>query len=136
MKLKPVDGEWVKWDGRYEKQMYLVKTADGNIFQCWPNAGFMNIIDGDIQAAKKIRKFDSDADIEIWVSEPTVPDDLLEALKKANDKLKAIKEMFYGQNMEVAGWNYNDRTEPIDNFFNSNDWSPEEKTYKKYVKED
>lgn len=42
----PEDIEWLPWDGKYAKQVYLVKTQDGKIYECWPNAGFMSSIDG------------------------------------------------------------------------------------------
>lgn len=38
------DYEWVKWDGTYEKRLYFVKTKEGLIYECFPNAGFMNEI--------------------------------------------------------------------------------------------
>lgn len=35
-------------------------------------------------------------------------------------------DMFYGQNMEVANWHLNGDLEPIDSFFDNNDWSIDE----------
>lgn len=49
----------------------------------------------------------------------------VEALEKANKKLQEINEMFVGQNMEVMGWHLNHTTEPLDNFFEENNWKPE-----------
>jgi len=34
--------------------------------------------------------------------------------------------MFYGQNMLVANWHLNGDLEPIDSFFEENDWAIEE----------
>lgn len=53
---------------------------------------------------------------------------LRNALLKANEKLKSIKDAFYGQNMELTGFHLNGNTEPIDSFFESNDWEPVEIT--------
>ena len=38
---------WVLWDGDYEKEFYWVKPPGGGLaVKCWPNAGWMNTVDG------------------------------------------------------------------------------------------
>lgn len=36
--------------------------------------------------------------------------------------VKEMREAFYGQNLEVANWHQNGDLEPIDKFFEENDW--------------
>lgn len=38
----PPEMGWKVWDGEYEKQTYIVKTAKGVLHECWPNAGQMH----------------------------------------------------------------------------------------------
>lgn len=56
-----------------------------------------------------------------------VPKVNFDALKEENAKLKTklneIWDCFYGQNMKLAGWHLNGDLEPIDKFFDNNDWS-------------
>jgi len=42
----------------------------------------------------------------------------------ANGKLADVTEMFYGQGYQLAGWHLNGDLEPIDSFFESNEWEP------------
>ena len=36
-----------RWNGRYQKEFYDVRTPGGRVFlNCWPNAGMMNTTDG------------------------------------------------------------------------------------------
>lgn len=51
-------------------------------------------------------------------------DQLVVALSKANKKLNEIKDSLYGQNLMVSGWHLNGDLEPIDSWFESNDWEP------------
>lgn len=55
-----------------------------------------------------------------------VPKKDFNAIKRENEDLKRklgeIWDTFYGQNMKVIGWHLNGDTEPIDNFFDQNDW--------------
>jgi hypothetical protein len=48
------------------------------------------------------------------------------------DRLERVVEeiwkSFYGQNLEVANWHQNGEFEPMDSFFESNDWSAEPST--------
>lgn len=38
---------WRKWNGRYQKEFYDVRTSHGEVFMnCWPNAGTMNTTAG------------------------------------------------------------------------------------------
>lgn len=48
-------------------------------------------------------------------------------LKRAERIVKEFWDMLYGQNMEVTNWHRNGDTEPMDNFFEHNDWSLDEK---------
>ena len=57
--------------------------------------------------------------------------ELLEDLKKANQKLMDINNMFYGQNLGVANWHRNGTLQSMDSFFEENDWEPEEMAIKK-----
>ncbi len=52
-------------------------------------------------------------------------DEARKAIERANAKLIDIGNMFYGQNMGVTNWHLNGDVEPIDNFFDANDWEPE-----------
>lgn len=43
----PDDAVYVPFDPwNYEKEFYAVKLEDGSIIKCWPNAGYMNAVDG------------------------------------------------------------------------------------------
>ena len=48
----------------------------------------------------------------------------MEILSERTDSeiLQEIREMFYGQGLEVTGWHLNGATEPLDNFFEDNGW--------------
>lgn len=52
--------------------------------------------------------------------------DRIKALELENKKLKTIVteigECFYGQNMSVANWHLNGDLEPMDVFFEENNW--------------
>lgn len=51
--------------------------------------------------------------------------EILERLRKGAEAERIVTEvwdMFYGQNMQVAGWHLNGDLEPIDKFFESNHW--------------
>jgi hypothetical protein len=37
-------------------------------------------------------------------------------------KIAEIKNMLYGQNLQVANWHLNGELEPLDNFFEENGW--------------
>ena len=39
--------------------------------------------------------------------------------------VREIWESLYGQNMQVANWHQNGELEPMDTFFESNDWGAE-----------
>jgi hypothetical protein len=41
-----------------------------------------------------------------------------------NEKLLSIRETLYGQNLMVANWHSNDDLEPLDTWFEDNDWAP------------
>jgi hypothetical protein len=54
-------------------------------------------------------------------------------MQEAADKIERLERIvgemwdtFYGQNMQVANWHQNGELEPMDEFFESNDWSAEE----------
>lgn len=51
---------------------------------------------------------------------------LREMLKGSNDKLRDVKAMFYGQGYELANWHHNGQLESMDNFFEENNWEPNE----------
>jgi hypothetical protein len=38
--------KWHKFTGRYIKRVYEVRLKNGDIVQCWPNAGKMTALDG------------------------------------------------------------------------------------------
>lgn len=42
---------------------------------------------------------------------------------RAERIVREIWETFYGQNLQVANWHLNGELEPMDKFFESNDWS-------------
>lgn len=44
---------------------------------------------------------------------------------RAERIVNEIWEMFYGQGMELTNWHLNGDTQPIDSFFEDNDWSIE-----------
>jgi len=46
-------------------------------------------------------------------------------VEKLNSKLADIKDSLYGQNLYIAGWHLNGDTEPMDAWFEENDWEPE-----------
>jgi hypothetical protein len=50
--------------------------------------------------------------------------ELEKELAEANGKLAEIHETFYGGGYELAHWHLNGDLEPIDSFFESNDWEP------------
>lgn len=53
----------------------------------------------------------------------------LERVKAERDELKRIVNeiwlMFYGQGLSVANWHQNGDLEPMEEFFEQNDWDPE-----------
>lgn len=49
--------------------------------------------------------------------------DINNKLQNAYRIINEIRDTFYGQNMEVLNWHKNGESEPIDNFFESNNWS-------------
>lgn len=51
---------------------------------------------------------------------------LRDAINLANTKLCDVSNSFYGQNLSVAGWHLNGAHEPIDSWFEQNDWEPVE----------
>jgi hypothetical protein len=40
------------------------------------------------------------------------------------EKLKQTHDVLYGHNYMVAGWHLNGALEPLDNWFDSNNWEP------------
>jgi len=59
-------------------------------------------------------------------SQPLSIEQILDRLRsgeKANRVAIEMWEMFYGQNLHVVGWHLNGDYEPIDSFFESNDWN-------------
>lgn len=46
-------------------------------------------------------------------------------MKRANQKLADIKDAFCGQGLTLANWHLNGAMEPMENFFEQNDWEPE-----------
>jgi hypothetical protein len=46
-------------------------------------------------------------------------------VERLNGKLKEIKESLYGQSLHVVGWHLNGDHEPMDGWFENNDWEPE-----------
>jgi hypothetical protein len=51
-------------DFDYEKVIYQVKLKDGAIVQCWPNAGFMNAVDGSGRVFKPMAGIKCRVDLE------------------------------------------------------------------------
>lgn len=59
---------------------------------------------------------------------PLTIDEILARLRKGATAERIVGEvwdMFYDQNLEVANWHLNGDLEPIDSFFDENDWSIE-----------
>lgn len=59
---------------------------------------------------------------------PLTVEQIIEKLRKGADAERIVGEMwdmFYGQDMALVGWHLNGDHEPIDSFFESNDWSIE-----------
>ena len=48
------------------------------------------------------------------------------ALSEANRRLAEIKDELCGNGLEVAGWHQNGDLEPLDSWFEQNDWGPVE----------
>lgn len=46
------------------------------------------------------------------------------ALCEANAKLDDVRDSFCGKNLMISGWHLNGSLEPVDNWFNENDWGP------------
>jgi len=51
-------------------------------------------------------------------------DRLAAALSEANNKLDDVRDSFCGRNLMISGWHLNGDLEPVDNWFDSNDWEP------------
>ena len=51
-------------------------------------------------------------------------DQLAVALCEANNKLDDVRDSFCGRNLMISGWHLNGDLEPVDNWFDSNDWDP------------
>jgi len=49
-----------------------------------------------------------------------------EKCEKLERKLKEIHDVFYGQGYELANYHLNGEKEPMDNFFEENDWGYED----------
>lgn len=43
-------------------------------------------------------------------------------LKRAERIIQEIWDTFYGQNLDVSNWHLNGDLEPMDSFFEDNDW--------------
>lgn len=58
---------------------------------------------------------------------------LLDQAQRERDEARRIVtemwEMFYGQNLRLENWHKNGDLEPIDRFFESNNWNIEEPTH-------
>lgn len=52
-------------------------------------------------------------------------DALTAHVEKLNNKLADINNSLYGLNLHIAGWHLNGDTEPMDTWFEENDWEPE-----------
>lgn len=51
-----------------------------------------------------------------------------ELIRKQRRIIDEIWDTFYGQNLELANWHLNGTFEPIDNFFENNNWYIDEDT--------
>lgn len=49
---------------------------------------------------------------------------LMWLVDSANQKLGSVRDALYGQNLSISGWHLNGQLEPVDNWFDSNDWDP------------
>ncbi len=49
---------------------------------------------------------------------------LAATLYEANNKLDDVRDSFCGKNLMISGWHLNGDLEPVDNWFDSNDWEP------------
>ena len=57
--------------------------------------------------------------------QPLTIEQILERLRRGADAERIVSEvwdMFYGQNMSLQNWHQNGCLEPIDSFFDGNDW--------------
>lgn len=52
----------------------------------------------------------------------------IEALDKTKAKLDAVKSELYGHGLEVANWHKNGALEPMESWFDDNDWESSEAT--------
>jgi hypothetical protein len=50
--------------------------------------------------------------------------DAMEQLAEANQRLRHIRECLCGQGLEVAGWHNNGDLEPLDAWWEDNEWGP------------
>ena len=57
-----------------------------------------------------------------------------EKLARAEKIINEIWDIFYGQNLYVVGWHLNGDHEPMDSFFEENDWILEDKDIPEEVK--
>lgn len=92
------DGEWVLWDGEYEKQTYIVKSPKhGKIFECWPNAGVMNVTrfeDSDIQLKP--------GECFIWVNDSNPVDSGEVGIEMLKTHKRALKGLYKDALAELA----------------------------------
>lgn len=62
-------------------------------------------------------------------------DQLAVALCEANNKLDDVRDSFCGRNLMISGWHLNGDLEPVDNWFDSNDWEPVQVAISNHVKQ-
>jgi len=72
----------------------------------------MSINDMLIECQNRVAEIESDRDR------------LAAALSEANNKLDDVRDSFCGRNLMISGWHLNGDLEPVDNWFDSNDWEP------------
>lgn len=58
---------------------------------------------------------------------------LSEQLNEANRRLEEITSELYGKGLDVVGWHLNGDLEPLDTWFDDNEWGPVPEEWKPNV---
>lgn len=93
------------------------KPEFGNAPEC--PKGF--VPDHKLEAANEEKRYYR----KLWHAERDRAYALAAHVERLNWKLGDIKDSLYGQNLHIVGWHLNGATEPVDNWFEDNDWEPE-----------
>jgi hypothetical protein len=100
------DGLWAYLkEGEYEKQTYIVKTKDGKIFECWPNAGVMNDLGG------SGRRFRLD-EVTVWMTDYEEKPDGVFLASEEWEKMKEAIEFYHNVHVRNDAVDFNTIGEP------------------------